>query len=307
MNQGVVAAAFANAGRPHDAVPHLFPDGAAPVSAPRPPSAGAPRGAADPGGSILLLYMPTAEQKVLPAPPLGLAVLQGYLQRKGFKAAAEDLEMADWETDITALPLLKPLARRLPLRLNNPKRIFQRAEVIHAHLSGARRSSAVSKALHRWAAQLDHSPADFAFVGFSVMSAHQLVTSLCFADYLRRHHSARILLGGSFITHRTRPLLRRYPFLDHLVLGPGERPLAALLAGRAPGTIPGLISQHHPALPARPAAPPPMDEIEPRFDGLPLPRLPRPPCAPPGAGPRPGGVPGRPTTCSAAGIGGRRR
>ena len=82
----------------------------------------------------------------------------------------------------------------------------------------------------------------FAFIGVSFSYLSQVVSGFAILGYLRQHYPAvKTVAGGGVITSwMSGPAWKNRfsPYIDHLVKGPGEKPLLALL-GRSPETVPG--------------------------------------------------------------------
>ena len=115
-------------------------------------------------------------------------------------------------------------------------------------------------------------PADVTAVGLTTCFG-QLFANLALARAIRRRFpDAKVVLGGSTVSSRVGPsILREYPFLDAVIQGEGERPLATWLAdveqrveSRASA---GILARAGGVAPARPAE---MVEME-RLDDTPLP------------------------------------
>ncbi len=216
---------------------------------------------------VLLVYAPTAGQRMLPSPPLGLAVLAGHLRRCGARVTVVDLEARTWQEDCWAKTPAARLARAAPLRLNNPKRPFLDTARVEAFLGG-QRDMEIGRVLSRWEAHLPRGR--YTHLGLSVMSLQQLATSLCLARQLHRRGRPRVLLGGSYITARLSVLLERYPFVDYLVLGEGEVTLERLLRGEDPGSIPGLVHRDRGRVIHSPGRPRYAGDLTPDFSGQPF-------------------------------------
>lgn len=219
---------------------------------------------------ILILYMPTADQKILPFPPLGISVIAGYLRRKGIAAYIDDLEMKYWNRDIFNSPTLKKLSRKFPLKYNNPKRIFLNSRIVKEYLSNNRLPHSMSKILADWEACLDANISRLGYVGFSIMSINQLSTSLCFAKYLKQKYGTKTVFGGSFIASSMSGLVEIYPFVDYLIVGEGEMPLARLLSGKQETAINNLIYKDGGRARINSIISEYPDNMEPDFEGLPF-------------------------------------
>ena len=86
---------------------------------------------------------------------------------------------------------------------------------------------------------VDQTAEDHDLIGLST-SFGQVFANLALARQVKdRAPRCAIVLGGSSVSHRVGPsLLSEYPFVDYIVQGEGERPLAALVAGLAQGDLP---------------------------------------------------------------------
>ena len=221
--------------------------------------------------NILLLYMPAADQKMLPFPPLGISVLSGYLRRAGITANIDDLEIKYWDRDIIELKFLKILLRKLPLlKYNNPKKIFLDKEKIGEYLDKNIRHEKIEKVLAEWESLLDISINKVGYVGFSIMGLSQLITSLCFAKYLKRRYGVKIVFGGSFIAKRMAILVEKYNFVDYLIIGEGEIPLFRLLSGHSENEIDNLVFKRGQQVTINSINSVYPDNMEPDFEGLPF-------------------------------------
>ena len=82
----------------------------------------------------------------------------------------------------------------------------------------------------------------FDYIGVSFSYLSQVVSGFAMLGYLRQHYPAvRTVAGGGVITSwMSNPAWKNRfsPYIDHLIKGPGEKPLLELLA-RSPGTVPG--------------------------------------------------------------------
>jgi hypothetical protein len=222
----------------------------------------------------LLLYAPTADGRWLPFPPLGIAVLAGHLRRRGLEVELDDLEIRFLDQDRCDGWPAAPIVRRLAARHNNPLSPFGRRRLVQRHLEGAAgrgRRDVVDQLLDRCEALLDRELGRFTHLGLSVMSRHQLDTSLCLARRLKQRHGLKVILGGSFVTPAVAGLLERYPFVDYMIVGEGELPLERLLRGDAPEGIDNVIYRDRRG---RAAASPVVqryaEEMQPDFSGLPM-------------------------------------
>ena len=86
---------------------------------------------------------------------------------------------------------------------------------------------------------VDQTADDCDLIGLST-SFGQVFANLVHARQVKdRAPRCVIVLGGSSVSHRVGPsLLSEYPFVDYIVQGEGERPLAALVAALARGDVP---------------------------------------------------------------------
>ncbi|MFA6217532.1 MAG: radical SAM protein [Candidatus Omnitrophota bacterium] len=219
---------------------------------------------------ILVLYLPTANQKMLPFPPLGITVLAGYLRRAGKEIRIDDIEIKYWDRNKPAMAILRPLVKRLPLRYNNPKSIFLDTPLVSAYLESNILKSRMQKILSEWEELTVEPPSTFTHVGFSVMSESQLATSLCFAKYLKEKYGLFTLLGGNFLTLRMDSLLKRYPFIDYIIAGEGEIPLDKLIGGEPLQNIENLLYRTGDCININPPATHYADSMEPDFKDLPF-------------------------------------
>jgi len=220
--------------------------------------------------NILLLYMPTPRQTMLPFPPLGISVLAGYLRRKRINVHIDDLEMKYWEKDIIDTGPLKQLARRLPLKYNNPKIIFFNKKIIRNYLENNINNNKLIKIFNEWDACLNVNVDEYKYVGFSIMEKNHLTASMCFAKYLQEKYKVEIILGGSFITKPMNLLLQRYPFINYLIVGEGEIPLFRLLSGEKKELIKNLIFRGEKQSVTNKIISQYAESMEPDFEGLPF-------------------------------------
>lgn len=81
----------------------------------------------------------------------------------------------------------------------------------------------------------------FEFIGVSFSYLSQVISGFAILGYIRKHHPAvKTVAGGGVITSwMSNPAWKNRfsPYIDHLVKGPGEKPLLELM-GRRPGTVP---------------------------------------------------------------------
>ncbi len=204
-----------------------------------------------------------------PSPPLGLAVLAGHLRRQGVTVEQVDLEALIWrgrKRPGLAARSMGRVGRAGP----TSTRTFEDLARVEAHISGASRDRRISATVRAWTRLLPRPLSSFTHLGLSVMSLGQLAPSLCLAHELKATRGLTVVLGGSYITDRQAPILSRYPFIDHLVLGEGEGPLRRMLSGEDPGAIPNLISRQGDAITRGPAGEAYEEDLAPDFRGLPL-------------------------------------
>lgn len=135
--------------------------------------------------SILILYMPTVEQKILPYPPLGISVLSGYLKRKGIEVRIDDLDikMTYFQEDTTDICSLKMLIKNIFLKYKNSLKVFFDIKKVINYLEAGKCDSKLEKILNECQNNLNINK--FTHIGFSIMSWSQLITSTCFAKYLK--------------------------------------------------------------------------------------------------------------------------
>ena len=81
-----------------------------------------------------------------------------------------------------------------------------------------------------------------ALIGFSLNFLSQALTTFAMIGFVKTHFpEIQIVVGGGLMTSWLRNRLRHNPFaglIDHLIAGPGEQPLLALLGISAPGPTP---------------------------------------------------------------------
>lgn len=58
---------------------------------------------------------------------------------------------------------------------------------------------------------------------------------------LKEKENTKILLGGPEVSYNAKEILAEYDFIDYVISGEGEEPLAALIAGKKPKEISGLL------------------------------------------------------------------
>ncbi|MBU0634332.1 MAG: radical SAM protein [Candidatus Omnitrophica bacterium] len=219
---------------------------------------------------ILILYLPSPNQKMLPTPCLGIAVLKGYLKRAGRDVRIDDIEMKYWEKDITTIPLLRSIVRKLPLWFNNPKKIFLNTRQVNRYLDFNIPHERMKKVMSEWEKLLIEPAASFTHIGVSVMTTEQLAASLCFAKYLKEKYGVCIILGGSFMTQRMSLLLECYSFIDYIIVREGEVALDKLLGGEPLENIENLLYRKGGEVKVNPLAAAYADNMEPDFSDLPF-------------------------------------
>lgn len=214
--------------------------------------------------------MPTANQRMLPFPPLGISVLAASLKKAGFEVRIRDLEMMYWDRDLFRNRFLKKLARALPLKYNNPKKIFLDLRKVYDYLDSGRPDAAMEIILNEWEGCSNIDLSRFEYIGFSVMGMEQLSTSLCFAKFLKQRYGVKIIFGGSLISEKTSVLLEKYSFLDYFIVGEGEIPLSLLLRQEEEKDIPNLIFRKGGLVTVNKTAALYSENMEPDFEGLPF-------------------------------------
>jgi len=207
---------------------------------------------------------------MLPFPPLGIGVLAGCLRRLGIDVYMDDLQMRIWDSDIFKNKLLKWIIRKVPLRYNNTLRVFRDMDAINAYLHGGEGVPALDALMREWEKMVYTKLQRVDAVGFSIMDRIQLVPSVCFAKYIKERYKVTIIMGGSFFSSKMSVLLSRFPFLDYLILGEGERALCALMQGKAPEDISNLAFRKDDAVKINLAEAEYAKNMEPDFDGLPF-------------------------------------
>ncbi|MBU1726906.1 MAG: radical SAM protein [Candidatus Omnitrophica bacterium] len=185
--------------------------------------------------------MPSANQYMLPFPPLGISLIAGYLSDNGIDSRVDDLEMKSWESGIIQNGVFKDFVRFLPNKLNNPKLVFTNQKQVDLYLLNDIQQAKMQNVFIEWEKLLNVNLHEFTYIGFSILGFGQINTSLCFAKYLKNKYGVKIILGGSFITKKMAILLDRYPYLDFIILGEGERTLLDLLMNKDTSAIPNLI------------------------------------------------------------------
>lgn len=219
---------------------------------------------------VILLYMPTPQQELLPFPPLGIAVLAGHLRRKGLDVRIDDLEMKYWDREIISGGFFRALMRKLHLHCFSQKRIFFKSNKVTGYLDKGKYGKEMGAILAEWEKLIEVPLGECSYIGFSVMSREQLFTSLCFAKYLHARYDAKIILGGNFITRKMGVLLAKYGFLDYLIVGEGEIPLERLLTAQPREDIDNLIFRSGCAIKVNRIITQYAQSMEPDFDGLPF-------------------------------------
>lgn len=218
---------------------------------------------------ILFLYMPTADQKMLPMPPLGIAVLAGYLRKKGHVVYLDDLEARTWDHDRFTIPFIRFFMRHIHLDHNNPKAVFKRKQMIKRYLHSSVIESTMLIRLHEWHSLIEPSIKDLEYVGFSVMERYQFSTSICFAHFLKQKYPhIKILFGGSFIAPSMQEWICSFEDIDLAVIGEGEVPLSMILERKEIDTIPNVISRNRSTSVKYESVY--AEDMEPDFDGLPF-------------------------------------
>lgn len=208
---------------------------------------------------------------MLPYPPLGIAVLAGYLKRNGIPVQIDDLEMKYWGRDIIEFEPIKQLLRgSVLLKYNNPKKIFLDSEKVSNYIDADKCHFAIKKILNEWELCLNVPIDKFTHIGLSIMSLGQLATSLCFAKYIKQKYGTKIILGGSFITGKTSVIMERYKFIDYMIIGEGEIPLSRLLLGEPVEMIASLIFRKAEQIVSNTINTDYPDNMEPNFEGLPF-------------------------------------
>ena len=171
----------------------------------------------DKKNNILILYLPAGRRRAHAYPPLGLAVLAGYLRRRGFETVIDDLEAKIEGNGF--LPSARLWMNCLSVSRNNREEIFLDREKVNAYLENNRHAASFEKIFSRWLKCLNRDVSGFNYVGFSVMSIDQLSAALCFSCFLKKKLRVKIVFGGSFFSSKTAAIMERYPFPDYIVLG----------------------------------------------------------------------------------------
>ena len=113
---------------------------------------------------ILILYLPTALQRMHPSPPLGIAMLKRAVHQAGFDAAIDDIEMKYWARDRIMIQPFRGIVRMLPLRYNNPKSIFLNIRRVSLYIDCGILHNRMRKILQEWEYLLDEPASSFSHV-----------------------------------------------------------------------------------------------------------------------------------------------
>lgn len=144
------------------------------------------------------------------APPLGPWRLAFYLRKNGCQASVWDCNTS------TSLRIPSP---------DEHKGVDRAAALAEAFVAGM---------------EADHDVASFEWIGFSVLS-DTLPTTLGVIELIRKRYPNAKLVGGNHeATVNLQDCIGRSQ-LDAVILGDAEEPMLALMQGKAPHTIPGVL------------------------------------------------------------------
>lgn len=192
--------------------------------------------------NILILYLPSHQQIVFPFPPLGIAVLAGYLRRRGIDVCIRDLETEYWNKYKNKKSPFKNVPEAYFFRQYiHHKKLFNDLKRVDDYLDNNLCHNRIANVLNDWEECIHSNIGSYAFVGFSILSLGQLSASLCFAKYLKQKYGVKIVFGGFYITDKMHTLLEKYKFIDYLIISEGEIPLLRLLSCEQPENIENLI------------------------------------------------------------------
>jgi len=190
--------------------------------------------------------------------PYGVSVLVGYLRQKGVSVSVSLLLSAIQQEAARIWPLF---FKRLAFDI-----VYRSQEVLD-HVRGIKRSKHVAsfaEEIYRLAGYQNEP-----LVGISVMSKSAFLMALLLAERIKASSTAKVVLGGPFVTTFGRELFDYCPG-DYLVMGDGQEALLRLLE-HASGKgsledIPGLIYRKDGKVEQNPAG------IS-LFDAMPMPDL----------------------------------
>ncbi len=171
--------------------------------------------------TVLLIYPRSNVLRPNSTPPLGIARLCGCLRQHGVAASQLDL----------SVPL--GLSGRGDYRLRHLLQASKVPRDAETKWLLANRNSPGVAQFHdeifgRLIASLTRYPS---IVGFSLYGYDQLPFALELGRRFRSFCGTRFVLGGPYVRMFAADLARDFPFVDHVVVGPGEGALVQLLAG----------------------------------------------------------------------------
>ena len=171
--------------------------------------------------SVKLVFPPLYKGKPVfipdtAVPPLGMAVLSGYLRSKGYETEQDDL-----------IGMLSP---SIPVRdeilgvdsgnvdfLRAQKFLYEGGE--DKELEEAGRAAAEKINVEK-----------FTLIGFSVHSRFHFISALIIARAIRKISSVPIVMGGTFFNYCRELVRDTFRYADYIVTGRGEGPMSGLIA-----------------------------------------------------------------------------